>query len=160
MILFQAPGWPKTLGRVQKIVTPVPLPTGSDNATPTRGGAQGDRNSPSAQLLSSCIAAAAKALITSAGELDTLDRAVGDGDCGSTLATAAKAIQKVFPIYSSPVCVGQRFSRSIDVFTTLLQYPTAPPPCLLVRIHCGHLIVASSNNDRGIDRGLYVVHRA
>ena len=62
--------------------------------TPQPGAAEAE-DSPSAQLLRRCIAAAADALIGSASELDALDRAVGDGDCGSTLATAAKAIREV-----------------------------------------------------------------
>ena len=96
---MQAPGWPRSSGVCLRNKEHVPVPTGPTDASqpsataPTT--ADGDAATPSGQLLGSCIEAAADALIADAARLDELDRAVGDGDCGSTLATAARAVKKV-----------------------------------------------------------------
>lgn len=77
-------------------LAPAPLPAGPPAiAGAPQPGDSGAVDSPSAQLLRRCIAAAADAMMGSAAELDAVDRAVGDGDCGATLATAANAIKKV-----------------------------------------------------------------
>ncbi len=96
---MQAPGWPRSSSVCHRNKEPIPVPTGpmdtsrASATAPTT--ADGGASAPSGQLLGSCIEAAADALIANAAQLDELDRAVGDGDCGSTLATAARAIQKV-----------------------------------------------------------------
>ena len=77
-------------------LAPAPVPAGPPaGVEATQESTTGAADSAHAQLLRRCIAAAAEALMGAAAELDALDRAVGDGDCGSTLATAAKAIKQV-----------------------------------------------------------------
>ena len=96
--MHQAPGWPRSSGIYQPNKTPIPVPIGSSDASQPAAETQPSATaaaSPAGKLLRSCIEAAADALIASAARLDELDGAVGDGDCGSTLATAAKAIKQV-----------------------------------------------------------------
>ena len=94
----QAPGWPQSSSVCHRDKELIPVPTGpieaSQPSATVRTAADGEAT-PSGQLLGSCIEAAADALIANAARLDELDRAVGDGDCGSTLATAARAIKQV-----------------------------------------------------------------
>ena len=96
----QAPGWPRCLGICQPDKAPEPVPSGPSDASRTAAAAAPFSTTgaatPAGKLLRSCIEAAADALISNASRLDELDSAVGDGDCGSTLATAAKAIKQVF----------------------------------------------------------------
>ena len=95
----QAPGWPRSLSVCHRDKEPIPVMTGPVDASqpsatdPTS--ADGGEATRSGQLLGRCIEAAADALLANAAELDELDRAVGDGDCGSTLATAARAVKQV-----------------------------------------------------------------
>ncbi|CAJ0581558.1 unnamed protein product, partial [Mesorhabditis spiculigera] len=51
-------------------------------------------NSDESWLLRNCVEAACQAMLDNREKLDELDGAAGDGDCGQTMAQAAKAIQK------------------------------------------------------------------
>ncbi len=97
--VMQAPGWPRSSSVCHRNKEPIPVPTGptdTSRASATVSTTADDGASvPLQQLLGSCIEAAADALIANAAQLDELDRAVGDGDCGSTLATAARAVKQV-----------------------------------------------------------------
>ena len=103
----QAPGWPRSSSVCQADKAPIPVPTGPETASQPAAAPHTAANSsgaaPSGRLLGSCIEAAADALILNADRLDELDRAVGDGDCGSTLATAARAVKQV--LFDKPCLV-------------------------------------------------------
>lgn len=98
----KAAGWPRFGGAYDHTKAPTPLPPGpdeSDSAGQVQGGA-GDEFTPDARALEGpgegamhrCIAAACNALLEAEDELNELDRAVGDGDCGSTVAKGAAAV--------------------------------------------------------------------
>ncbi len=97
------------------------VPSGPSNASQTAAAAPSSAAgaaTPAGKVLHSCIEAAADALIANAARLDELDSAVGDGDCGSTLATAAKAIKQV----------GQATLASCSVTTSPAKALTLPAP--------------------------------
>jgi dihydroxyacetone kinase len=50
-------------------------------------------------VIRKCVEAACQALISSEAELNELDAKVGDGDCGSTLATGARAVLDALPSF-------------------------------------------------------------
>ncbi|XP_059932986.1 triokinase/FMN cyclase [Gadus macrocephalus] len=78
-----------------------------------RTGAQGG-NAPSEGPLSPVMRSAlqriSSALLDRQEELNALDRASGDGDCGNTHAQAARAIQEWLCIHVVPGCPGQLLS--------------------------------------------------
>ncbi len=85
-----ASGWPAQGGVFIADKKPTPVPKG---ATDDDGVAkEADNSGPEAQTVLRCVAAACAALEAAMVELDALDGAVGDGDCGSTLAAGARGI--------------------------------------------------------------------
>lgn len=97
----KAPGWPCHMDMSHANTSPAPMPSAShlsdknifssDTAESTSGGA-GCKPSEQGKAIRRCISAAAHAVTEAAEELDEMDSRVGDGDCGSTFATAAAAI--------------------------------------------------------------------
>lgn len=89
-----APAWPRG-GSPVAGKAPAPVPRGAtDTAESDSGGdaALGGEEGAAAAQVRRCIAAACEAISAAAPELDALDAAVGDGDCGSTLAKGAAAV--------------------------------------------------------------------
>ena len=88
-----APGWPATGAAVRAPGGPRRVqgaPTAGAAATATAG-VTPDAVTGGAATLAACIRAAAAAVTARAGDLDALDAAAGDGDCGETLAEGAAA---------------------------------------------------------------------
>lgn len=111
-----APGWPRHGGKyvADKEATPVPRGDLADTIDFSGGvgnvdmkhvhdgigGGDGTSDEAIAVLLTKqCIEAACHALLDSEAELNDLDAKVGDGDCGSTLATGAQAILTALPTF-------------------------------------------------------------
>jgi triose/dihydroxyacetone kinase / FAD-AMP lyase (cyclizing) len=98
-----APAWPKHAGRYDAGKAAVPVPTGTaitgrqieqaalGDSTPENAQSM---DTPEAETLRRCVVKACQALLHAEEELDALDRAVGDGDCGSTLARGAIAVME------------------------------------------------------------------
>ena len=87
-----APGWPSTGAAVRAPGGPTRVKGAPPAAaTPTAAGAAPDAATGDAATLAACIRAAAAAVTAKAGDLDALDAAAGDGDCGETLAAGAAA---------------------------------------------------------------------
>lgn len=85
----QAPGWPAgSHATVPK--TPLPVPPAVLESTATHP----PPTTPAGILAGRAIAAAAARLVAAKDELDAADALVGDGDCGSTLALGAAAMQE------------------------------------------------------------------
>ncbi|PSC68530.1 3,4-dihydroxy-2-butanone kinase [Micractinium conductrix] len=89
----QALAWPATPPIYSGSKLLLPLPTGAtdDPAAATEDGGQ---DGEVAAATRRCLEAVCKALAEAEGELNALDAKVGDGDCGSTLAKGAAAVQQ------------------------------------------------------------------
>ena len=109
-----APGWPRQGGKYLAGKKATPVPRGPTDSTSTTIGTnittdkvegskkegEGASESDEASILvRRCIEAACHALINSETELNDLDAKVGDGDCGSTMATGAHAILNALPTF-------------------------------------------------------------
>jgi dihydroxyacetone kinase len=120
-----APGWPRQFGGyvVGKEATPVPHGPITDSRITTEGtgldstttaaveknqnnGSQKEDKEENEEeeevavaVIRKCVEAACQALISSEAELNELDAKVGDGDCGSTLATGARAVLDALPSF-------------------------------------------------------------
>uniref|UniRef100_A0AAZ3PLR6 Triokinase/FMN cyclase n=1 Tax=Oncorhynchus tshawytscha TaxID=74940 RepID=A0AAZ3PLR6_ONCTS len=66
--------------------------------------------SPLSDVMRKALEAVCSSLLQRQEELNSLDRASGDGDCGNTHAQAAKAIQEWLPSHIVPGCPGQLLS--------------------------------------------------
>ena len=108
-----APAWPRVLAgqgggpRLTPARLPTPLPPQDQDS-----GADGPQL-PSAMeaVVRAALAGAAAALIEMEDELNLLDSGAGDGDCGSTLAGGARALQAALP--------GLTFSRPLQLLAEL-----------------------------------------
>lgn len=80
----QPPGKPLSVTETEKVTQPLP-----DAVKPTEA----------ANRLNRAIEAACQALILAENELTELDRVTGDGDLGSAMARAARAVQEAVPFY-------------------------------------------------------------
>ncbi|EFN51059.1 hypothetical protein CHLNCDRAFT_28367 [Chlorella variabilis] len=90
----KAPAWPSTPAVYSAAIQLLPVPAGAtDEQVAGRSSAEGP-SSEQGQLAHRCIAAVCEALVQAEAELNALDAKVGDGDCGSTLAQGAVAIQQ------------------------------------------------------------------
>ncbi|KAL4434444.1 hypothetical protein ABPG75_000885 [Micractinium tetrahymenae] len=92
----EAPAWPSAPAIYAPDKAPLPLPTGPNDETEEQaaGAAAGSgTDTEQAQTVRRCLEAACRALHAAEAELNALDGKVGDGDCGSTLAKGASAIQ-------------------------------------------------------------------
>lgn len=94
----QAPGWPAgSHATVQKTPVPVPAmvidPVSTYPPPTTLGGVLAER----------AITAAAARLVAAKEELNAADSLVGDGDCGSTLALGAAAMQEDMGAHRYPL---------------------------------------------------------
>lgn len=91
-----APGWPSVRGDVTAAKPHLPLPPAIDELRRKRAALLAGRPLASAsaegRAAEAAVRAAATALIGAAERLDALDAAAGDGDTGSTVATAARAL--------------------------------------------------------------------
>ncbi|XP_064871162.1 triokinase/FMN cyclase isoform X2 [Oncorhynchus nerka] len=65
---------------------------------------------PLSDVMRKALEAVCSSLLQRQEELNSLDRASGDGDCGNTHAQAAKAIQEWLPSHIVPGCPGQLLS--------------------------------------------------
>uniref|UniRef100_A0A8K9V9A6 Triokinase/FMN cyclase n=1 Tax=Oncorhynchus mykiss TaxID=8022 RepID=A0A8K9V9A6_ONCMY len=65
---------------------------------------------PLSDVMRKALEAVCSSLLQRQEELNSLDRASGDGDCGNTHAQAAKAIQEWLPGHIVPGCPGQLLS--------------------------------------------------
>ncbi|GAX75952.1 hypothetical protein CEUSTIGMA_g3395.t1 [Chlamydomonas eustigma] len=112
-----APGWPATSALLNtQPVAPLLLGASKHSAADSVDMHRSDQLSLSGKLLEDAITAAAEAILKAAPMLDELDRKVGDGDCGSTLATGARAIlQDVKSKYhlNDPAITAQQLARTI-----------------------------------------------
>ncbi|KAL4420321.1 hypothetical protein ABPG77_010226 [Micractinium sp. CCAP 211/92] len=94
----EAPAWPSAPAIYAPNKVPVLLPTGptdeaGEDGAGAAAGADSGANSEHARAVRRCLEAACEALLGAEAELNALDGKVGDGDCGSTLAKGASAIQ-------------------------------------------------------------------
>jgi triose/dihydroxyacetone kinase / FAD-AMP lyase (cyclizing) len=83
-----APAWPKAIGRPARRPTVAP----AIEVWATSSGGHGAQTKAGKQT-QHAIEAACQALIEAEGELTELDRVVGDGDLGASMARAAKAVR-------------------------------------------------------------------
>ena len=91
-----APAWPNTLKqRPGKREAHLPAETSIRASSPTGVGAQSEAGKKAKQA----IDAACKALIDNEEELTEMDRVTGDGDLGTSMERAAKAVQAVVGSY-------------------------------------------------------------
>ena len=98
----EAVAWPKHGGKYIENKIPAPLPCGTtdtiaftaagDATKPQSGIEKGEQLLLNADLVRKCIQAACEAVLRLEGELNDLDGKVGDGDCGTTMATGARAV--------------------------------------------------------------------
>jgi len=91
-----APAWPNTLKqRPGKPEAYIPSEAGIKVSSPTGVGAQSKAGKKTKQA----IEAACKALLDAEAELTELDRVTGDGDLGTSMERAAKAVQDALESY-------------------------------------------------------------
>ncbi len=77
----ESPAWPQAVRLAPPVLRPVPEGLRGEAFTPSRDAAVAAR-----------IATVARGLIDAEGELNALDAKVGDGDCGTTFAGAARSV--------------------------------------------------------------------
>lgn len=94
-----AVGWPKHGGKYIADKVPAPVPQGPTDAMMSAEGATKDEayGSGESEVVRKCIEAACAAVLELEGELNDLDGKVGDGDCGTTMATGARAVHAALP---------------------------------------------------------------
>jgi dihydroxyacetone kinase len=92
-----APAWPNASARARsRSSTTVEAPTGPPASALT---ATGPPRTDLGRSIEAAIRRAARALIEAAPRLNELDRAVGDGDLGVSLARGAEAVEAALPSY-------------------------------------------------------------
>ncbi|XP_041926959.1 triokinase/FMN cyclase [Alosa sapidissima] len=107
-----APAWPNLSSELvsgRKWSVEPPQQTASHEVTYSPG--------PLSGVMRKALEAVCEALLQHQEELNMLDRAAGDGDCGNTHACAAKAIQEWLLGHTVPGCPGQLLS----VLASLVQ---------------------------------------
>ncbi|CAK6973350.1 triokinase/FMN cyclase [Scomber scombrus] len=136
-----APAWPNlssvsVSGRSYITDAPIMSTRPQDNTHP---------EGPLSPVMHKALERVCSTLLEKQEELNSLDRAAGDGDCGNTHAQAARAIQEWLQHHVVPGCPGQLFSVLAGLVQEKMGGSSGAMYSLFLTAAAGHVTEGQSN---------------
>ncbi|CAJ1085811.1 triokinase/FMN cyclase [Xyrichtys novacula] len=136
-----APAWPNlssvSVSGRSYITNPPPMSTRPQEATYSEG--------PLSPVMRKVLERVCGTLLEKQEELNSLDRASGDGDCGNTHAQAARAIQEWLQHHVIPGCPGQLLSVLAGLVEEKMGGSSGALYSLFLTAAAGHVTEGRSN---------------